>query len=172
MVKKILTVVFALCMFSMLLSTNLFASDDIGKHKLCPHCGMDRGQFAHSRMLVLYDDGTEVGFCSLHCAVIDLAINIDKTPKTIFVGDYNTKKLIDAELSFWVIGGNRPGVMTKRAKWAFEKKDDAETFMQKEGGTMANFDEAIKASYEDIYADTKMIRERRKMKRMQMEKKN
>ena len=123
-------------------------------------------------MLVVYDDGTEVGACSLHCAAIDLAINIDKTPKMIYVGDFNTKKLIDAEQAFWVIGGNKPGVMTKRAKWAFEKKTDAEAFTTKEGGVMANFDEAIKASYEDIYADTKMIRERRKMKRMQMEKKN
>ena len=110
--------------------------------------------------------------CSLHCAAIDLAINIDKTPKIIYVGDFNTKKLIDAEQAFWVIGGNKPGVMTKRAKWAFEKKTDADAFIAKEGGTIANFDQAIKASYEDIYADTKMIRERRKMKRMQMEKKN
>jgi nitrous oxide reductase accessory protein NosL len=123
-------------------------------------------------MLVVYDDGTEVGACSLHCAAIDLAINIDKTPKTIYVGDFNTKKLIDAEKALWVIGGNKPGVMTKRAKWAFEKKADADAFIAKEGGTIANFDQAISASYEDIYADTKMIRERRKMKRMQMEKKN
>jgi nitrous oxide reductase accessory protein NosL len=110
--------------------------------------------------------------CSLHCVAIDLAINIDKAPKAIYVGDFNTKKLIDAEQVFWVIGGNKPGVMTKRAKWAFEAKADAEAFTKKEGGVMANFDEAIKASYEDIYADTRMIRERRKMKRMQMEKKN
>jgi copper chaperone NosL len=163
---------FVLGMFCMLVSANLSASDDVSKHKSCPHCGMDRGQFAHSRMLVVYDDGTEVGLCSLHCAAIDLAINIDKTPKIIYVGDFNTKKLIDAEQAFWVIGGNKPGVMTKRAKWAFEKKADAEAFIVKEGGTIANFDQAIKASYEDIYTDTKMIHERRKMKRMQMEKKN
>jgi copper chaperone NosL len=163
---------FVLGIFCMLVSANLFASDDVSKHKACPHCGMDRGQFSHSRMLVVYDDGIEVGLCSLHCAAIDLAINIDKTPKTIYVGDFNTKKLIDAEQAFWIIGGNKPGVMTKRAKWAFEKKTDAEVFIAKEGGTIANFDQAIKASYEDIYADTKMIRERRKMKRMQMEKKN
>ena len=84
-------------------------------------------------MLVVYDDGTEVGVCSLHCAAIDLAINIDKTPKTIYVGDFNTKKLIDAEQAFWVIGGNKPGVMTKRAKWAFEKKADAEAFIRRKG---------------------------------------
>jgi copper chaperone NosL len=170
--KKTLVIMFMLSMFFMLVSASLFADDDVSKHKACPHCGMDRGQFAHSRMLIVYDDGTEVGACSLHCAAIDLAINIDKTPKTIYVGDFNTKKLIDAEQAFWVIGGNKPGVMTKRAKWAFEKKADAETFIKKEGGTIANFDESIKASYEDIYGDTKMIRERRKMKRTQMEKKS
>lgn len=38
------------------------------------------------------------------------------------VGDYNTKRLIDAEKAVWVIGGGKQGVMTKRAKWAFEKR--------------------------------------------------
>jgi copper chaperone NosL len=170
--KKVIIATFLLGMALMLVSTSLFADDDVSKHKACPHCGMDRGQFAHSRMLVVYDDGAEIGLCSLHCAAIDLAINIDKTPKMIYVGDFNTKKLIDAEQAFWVIGGNKPGVMTKRAKWAFEKKTDADAFIAKEGGTISNVDQAISASYEDIYADTKMIRERRKMKRMQMEKKN
>lgn len=171
MKKKVFCMVI-LGMFCMLISANLFASDDVSKHKACPHCGMDRGQFAHSRMLIVYDDGTEIGLCSLHCASIDLAVNIDKTPKAVYVGDYNTKKLIDAEQAFWVIGGNKPGVMTKRAKWAFEKKADAEAFVKSEGGMIGDFDQAIKTSYEDIYADTKMIRERRKMKKMQMEKKH
>jgi copper chaperone NosL len=170
--RKTLFLMLVLGASFLFINFSVFASDDVSKHKSCPHCGMDRGQFSHSRMLVVYDDGTEVGLCSLHCAAIDLAINIDKTPKTIYVGDFNTKKLIDAEQAFWVIGGNKPGVMTKRAKWAFEKKADADAFIAKEGGTIANFDQTIKASYEDIYTDTKMIRERRKMKRMQMEKKN
>jgi nitrous oxide reductase accessory protein NosL len=56
--------------------------------------------------------------------------------------------------------------MTKRAKWAFEKKSDAEAFVKAEGGKVATFDEAMKASYEDMNEDTQMIRERRKMKRM------
>ena len=64
-------------------------------------------------------------------------------------------------------GGSKPGVMTKRAKWAFEKKEAADQFMKDNGGTPVNFDLAIKASYEDMYADTKMIRERRKMRKMQ-----
>lgn len=169
--KKLLSAILVLGIFIMV-PVALFANDDVSKHKSCPHCGMDRGQFAYSRMMIVYDDGAEIGLCSLHCASIDLAINIDKAPKAIYVGDYNTKRLIDAEQAFWIIGGNKPGVMTKRAKWAFEKKADAEAFIAKEGGSMASLDEAIKASYEDIYADTKMIRERRKMKKMQMEKKH
>ena len=69
---------------------------------------------------------------------------------------------------FWVIGGEKPGVMSKRAKWAFEKEADARDFIKTNGGILATFDDAIKAAYEDMYADTKMIRERRKMKKMQM----
>lgn len=159
------------CFMTVFLLTGglLFAQEDIQKLKACTYCGMDRGQYAHSRMLIVYDDGTEVGTCSIHCAAADLGVNLDKTPKTIQVGDYNTKKLIDAEKAVWVIGGGKPGVMSKQAKWAFEKEADARAFMQTNGGTLATFDEAIKAAYEDMYADTKMIRERRKMKKMQMQ---
>ncbi|MCX7948667.1 MAG: nitrous oxide reductase accessory protein NosL [Treponemataceae bacterium] len=140
---------------------------DTGKHPSCPYCGMDRDRFGHSRMLIEYDDGTTVGVCSLHCASVELALHIDKTPRSIWVGDYHTKKLVDVEKATWVIGGNKPGVMTRRAKWAFEKKEDGEAFVKENGGNITTFEEAIKAAYEDMYADTKMIRERRKMRRMQ-----
>ena len=168
MKKSFLIIGLFLCVF-LLTGSMLVAQEDIQKHKSCGYCGMNREQYAHSRMLIIYDDGTEVGTCSIHCAAMDLAINLDKTPKSIQVGDYNTKKLIDAEQAAWVIGGDKPGVMSKRAKWAFEKKADAEAFIKTNGGNLATFDEAIKAAYEDIYADTKMIRDRRKMKKMQMQ---
>jgi hypothetical protein len=124
---------------------------------------MDREKFAHSRMLVTYEDGSSMGACSLHCLAVDLALNIDKTPKSIEVADFNTKKLIDAQKAAWVIGGSKTGVMTTRAKWAFASKADAEAFIKQNGGKLATFEEAIKASYEDMYADTKMIRDKRKM---------
>jgi len=151
-----------------LLQTNLvFAQDeDIQKYPSCKYCGMDRLQFAHSRVLIEYEDGTTQGTCSLHCTAIDLALNIDKAPKVIYVGDFGTKKLVNTEKAFWVIGGNRMGVMTQRAKWAFEQKKDAEMFMKDNGGAQASFEEAMKAVYEDMYLDTKMIRERRKMRKM------
>ena len=148
----------------------VLAQDDVKKYPACKYCGMDREKFSHSRILVEYDDGTSEGLCSLHCATIDLAIHIDKTPKNIWVGDYGSKKLTDAEKASWIIGGSKMGVMTKRAKWAFEKKEDAEKFKAESGGDFATFDQAVKAAYEDMYADTKMIRERRKMRKMEHKK--
>ena len=142
-------------------------ADDIQKYPDCKYCGMDRQKFAHSRMLIDYSDGSGLGVCSIHCAAVDLAQNIDKDPNVILVADLQSKKLIDAEKAYWVIGGTKPGVMTKRAKWAFEKKETADQFIKDSGGAPADFDQAIKASYEDMYADTKMIRERRKMRKMQ-----
>lgn len=140
-----------------------FGDADIQKDRSCKYCGMDRTQFAHSRMVVEYEDGTSLGTCSIHCLAIELIVNMDKTPRSMKVGDYNSKKLIDAEKAFWVIGGKKPGVMTKKAKWAFENKADAEKFIAENGGSLAVFDDAMKAAYEDMYTDTKMIREKRKM---------
>jgi copper chaperone NosL len=158
--------------FVLLIGTSLDAQaqEDIQKYPSCKYCGMDRKQFAHSRVLIEYDDGSTLGTCSIHCAAVDLALHIDKTPTAVRVGDYHTKTLIDAEKAFWVIGGKMTGVMTKRAKWAFDKKEDAEKFIKENGGENAAFEVVMKSVYEDMYADTKMIRERRKMKRMQQKK--
>ncbi len=154
-------------MFCFLITAVAFAQDDIKKYPSCKYCGMDREKFGHSRMLMEYEGGTSLGTCSLHCMAIELAIYIDKTPKAILVGDYNSKTLIDAEKASWVIGGSKMGVMTKRAKWAFGAKEDAEKFIKENGGDLASFEQAIKAAYEDMYADTKIIRERRKMRKME-----
>ena len=162
--KKLVLAVF---FFLFALARLSFAADlaDIEKHPTCKYCGMDRGEYVHSRMLIEYDDGTSFGGCSLHCAAVDLANNIDKTPKTIGVGDYYSKKLIDAEKAFWVVGGNKSGVMTSNPKWAFENKLAAEKFIKENGGAPASFDEAMSAAYNDMYRDIKQIRERRKMKK-------
>lgn len=159
----------ALTIIGLVVGSALWAyGQDFKEITACKYCGMNREMFAHSRMLIEYDDGTKTGLCSLHCAALDLALNLDKKPKAIRVGDYGTKDLIDAETAAWIIGGNKPGVMTKNAKWAFAKKEDAEKFRSEHGGILAGFDEALEAAYKDINSDTKMIRERRKMMRMKM----
>jgi copper chaperone NosL len=162
----LLTVCFCLTSFMAFAQT----AADIQKHADCKYCGMDRQKFGHSRMLVTYDDGSEFGSCSIHCAALNMAVSLDKTPKTIQVGDYNTKNLIDAQKATWVIGGSKPGVMTKRAKWAFEKPADGEAFVKESGGSIGTFEDAMKVTFEDMYADVKMIQERRaKKKAMQQE---
>jgi len=153
-------------MITLMLATSSVVFAESHGGKACPYCGMEKEKFGHTWMVVEYDGGKKVGFCSIHCAAIDLATNMDKTPVKTEVGDYITKKLIDAEKAYWVIGGNKPGVMTKRAKWAFGTKEEADKFMKENGGKLATFDETMKAAYEDMYDDTKMIREKRKMMKM------
>jgi nitrous oxide reductase accessory protein NosL len=99
-------------------------------------------------------------------------LSLDKSPKSIQVADYNTRKLIDAEKASWVIGGKKPGVMTKVAKWAFEKPEDAMAFVKENEGKVATFDDVVRATFEDMYSDIKMIRAKKaKMKEMHQEKK-
>jgi copper chaperone NosL len=169
MMNRILVLCIAIvCVVS--LTAAALAQDDVKNYGSCRYCGMDGEKFAQSRMLIEYTDGTAVGTCSLHCAALDLALNIDKTPKAVMVGDYNTKALIDAEKATWVIGGSKTGVMTRNAKWAFSLKDDADKFVNQTSGKLATYDEAMKTAYEDMYSDTKMIRDKRRMMQMKMEK--
>lgn len=164
-VKKI---VFGIAMAFYVLSGSFLwaANDDVKKIPECLHCGMNRETFAHSRMLIVYNDGSKVGFCSLHCASLNMALNLDKTPSIIGVGDYNKKQLIYAEKAVWVIGGSKQGVMTQNAKWAFAEKTDAEKYLAENGGRIAGFDEVLQTAYEDLGRDTKMIREKRKIAKM------
>jgi len=141
---------------------------DIQSHTACVYCGMNREMFDFSRMLIEYDDGTITPTCSLHCVAIDLANKIDKSPKRIQVGDFRTKQLIDAETATWALEGSKAGVMTKRGKWAFATKAEAESFLATNGGRLATFEQAVKMAYEDMYEDTLAIRARRKAKKMNM----
>lgn len=161
--RKSVAMALAVAMVFGVMAMSAFAQEDIKQSPSCKYCGMDRQKFDFSRMLIEYDDGSSMGTCSVHCAAIELATNIDKTPAAIKVGDFGTKNLIDAEKAFWVLGGSKPGVMTKRGKWAFEKKEDAEAFIKANGGEPAAFEDVIKAAYTDMYEDTKMIRDKRKM---------
>jgi hypothetical protein len=80
---------------------------------------MDRAKYAPSRMVVQFDDGSMLHACSLHCTAVDLATQIDRSPTSIQVADMSTQALVEAEKAVWVLGGSKPGVMTKRGKWAF-----------------------------------------------------
>lgn len=137
-----------------------YSHEDTEKYAVCQYCDMDREKFDHTRMLIEYSDGTSAATCSLHCSAVDLIQNRTKIPCRLMVGDYGTKKLIDATAAFWVIGGDRPGVMTDMAKWAFEKQAEAEDFLKIHGGKRATFQEALRAAYEGLYEDMKITIDR------------
>lgn len=82
------------------------------------------------------------------------------------MGDYNTKKQIDADKAFWAIGGDMVGVMTARAKWAFETKEAADNFIKEHGGRPAIFEDVMKTAFEDMHEDTLMIQKKRQMMKM------
>ena len=135
-----------------------FAQDAV-----CRYCGMKRSQYPHSWVIINHKDGGAEMVCSVHCAAIDLALHTGKQVSQITVADYQTHRQIPAETAFWVIGGDRAGVMTARAKWAFKSNTDAQRFIKDHGGKLADLDEAMKAAFEDMYQDTLMIRKKRRM---------
>lgn len=162
--RILLLLLFGLCLSSAA-AVSAAPLGDVTQSPSCRHCGMDREKFNHSRMVIEYEDGSAVATCSLHCVAVELANTIDRIPVMVRVADYDSRELIDAEKAVWVIGGGKKGVMTSQAKWAFADRGAAERFVRANGGRIAGFDEAIKAAYDDMYQDTKMIREFRKMRR-------
>ena len=118
--------------------------------KSCDFCGMDRTFFAKSRVLIVFSDGRTVGVCSFHCAAEEIKRNQDKQLVSIKVADYTTANLIDAKAAIWVIGGSKEGVMTSQAKWAFAAEDGAQNFLKENGGTIASFNEVMKAVTEEV----------------------
>ena len=128
----------------------------------CLYCGMTRSRFPHSWVELRQPDGDSTNCCSLHCAAVHMALHPKETPAQILVGDYPSGALIDADRAHWVLGGDVPGVMTRRAKWAFRDSEAAALFRKNHGGQEATFDDVIRAAFEDMRADTLMIQQRRR----------
>jgi copper chaperone NosL len=151
------------------------AEDDIAKHPACPYCGMSRSQFHHARMLVHYNDDLADGTCSLHCAAISLALNVDRGPKAIYVADLATKLerkgLVEVSQATFLVGSSLAGVMTKRSKAAYGSSAAAQAAQAAFGGEVMNFDQALLAAYTDMAQDVAMIRKMREErgKKMPME---
>lgn len=149
--------------FSLIL---LFVGSAAGEEVSCIYCGMDKTKFGFSWVIIVHEDDTRAEFCSIHCAAIHLALHTHQTIDTITVGDYFTARQIEADKAHWVIGGDKLGVMTSKAKWAFETREAAGKFIKEHGGQIAVFEEVIKAAFEDMYKDTIMIQKKRKLMKM------
>lgn len=146
--------------------------NDIVKYPKCPYCGMDRRQFHHSRMLIHYADDLADGTCSLHCAAISLALNIDRDPKTLWVADnaaeVEPRPLVEVEAAHFLVGGKLPGVMTARSKVAYGSAEAARASQAANGGEILSFEQALLATYTEMSADVGRIRKNRAERRRKM----
>lgn len=138
-----------LCMMAFAAHAVAAELDDIAAHRQCAQCGMDRKAFGYSRMLVVYEDGSSVGLCSVHCVAVELNDSSSKKVKAIMVADRNTGLLAEAQGAAWVMGGDKRGVMTARPKWAFATQSDAQSFVAEHGGAVVTWQEAFDAARAD-----------------------
>jgi copper chaperone NosL len=144
-----------LLLLGLLVAAGALASgqEDIPRIRECSFCGMDRKAYGYSRSLVQYQDGSEVGTCSLHCAVIELDAHPGKTLKTLLVADRDSHDLIDAATATWVMGGRKRAVMTARPKWAFATPEAAAAFVKDQGGEVIGWPQALTAAKEDVASE-------------------
>ena len=144
--------------------------NDIEKYQKCPYCGMDRKEHNKTRMLVQYSDDLADGVCSIHCLALSLSLNIDREPKGIWGPDFGStvepRPLLPVDGLTYLIGADLKHAMTKKSKHSFASADVAKEFQAKHGGTLGNFNEALRESYlgmgDDVTQIRKMREERRK----------
>lgn len=143
--------------------------NELDKYPKCPYCGMDRKEHHRTRMLVQYSDDLVDGVCSIHCLALSLGLNIDREPKAIWGPDYGAtaepRPLVAVEGLTYLIGADLKHAMTKRSKHSFAAPTTAKEFQAKHGGTLGNFDDALRESYLDMAGDVMMIRKMREERR-------
>ena len=185
--KKVLLVV-----FSLLLSTNIFALEHMGhdhskimqkmnyqavnpsdatllqegdEKTFCPICGMTLPMFYKTNHAA--NDGVKVKqYCSIHCMVEDEQMKGSKL-SSMKVVDNSTLKFIDVKDAYYVFGSKKPGTMTMVSKYAFGTKDAALAFIKENGGELKTFAEVEKIVADGINKEKAMIEKRQaKMKKM------
>lgn len=144
--------------------------DELTKYPRCRYCGMERAKFSHTRHLLVYEDDSVDGTCSLHCAAISLSLNMDRGPRAIYVGDAGSplaiKPLLLVDNAYYVLDPSKPGTMTKVSKFAYATRAAAEAAAATEAAARAGakvlaFNAALTSAYLGMAEDTVMLRQRR-----------
>lgn len=114
----------------------------------CAICGMHLPTFYKTNHAADTKDGTKQ-YCSLHCVVEDNELN--KTDlKNLRVVDTNNLQFIPATEAFYVVGGKKPGTMSRTSKYAFSKESDAKSFAKEFGGKVMKFYDAYNVATKDF----------------------
>lgn len=149
--------------------------DDIEKYPNCPYCGMDRRYNHRARMLIHFSNDLPDPLCSIHCAVISLAINLSLDPKAIYVGDNaietDPRPLVEVGKASFLVGSDLPGVMTWNSKVAYGSASAATVAQKTYGGQVMDFQQALKVSFADLADDLDRMRKMREERRKRAAKK-
>lgn len=139
--------------------------DDLEKYPKCPYCSMDLRLNHRTRMLIHYSNNVPDPTCSIHCAAISLSLNLFLEPKAIWVGDnaadVEPRPLIDANTAIYLVGSDLPGIMTWNSKMAYASSAAALVAQQVHGGQLMDFDQTLKAAYNDMADDLRRMRQGR-----------
>ena len=145
-------------------------TNELVKYPRCRYCGMERAKFSHTRHLLVYEDDSVEGTCSLHCAAISLSLNMDRGPKALYAGDAGApgaiKPLLPVERAHYVLDPSKPGTMTKSSKFAYGSRAAADAAAVGEaaaraGAKVVDFNAALTSAYLGMAEDTVMLRKRR-----------
>jgi nitrous oxide reductase accessory protein NosL len=145
-------------------------TNELAKYPRCRYCGMERAKFSHTRHLLIYEDDSVEGTCSIHCAAISLALNMDRGPKALYAGDAGSKEaikpLVPVDQAHYVLDPSKPGTMTRASKFAYASRAAAEAAAASEaavraGARIVDFNAALTAAYLGMAEDTVMLRKRR-----------
>ena len=119
-----------------------------GKDKrYCVICGMDLVKYYKTSHTSIHND-THYQYCSIHCLEEHLGEGITlKNPKVV---DVASLKLILVSKAYYVVGSKKRGTMSRKSKYAFSTKDDAQKFQTKYGGDIMDFKGAREVAQEDF----------------------
>lgn len=147
------------CSLIFMLGLFVFTGVQAEEQKWCPLCSMNLKMFWKTTHWLTFSDGTRTGYCSIHCASIvyqKRAPDIDHWE----VADYDTKRLINARSSHFLIGSDLPGTMTPVSKLAFASLDTAKRYQKEHGGTIGTLDDALKRAFEGRGEDMALIKKK------------
>ncbi len=131
------------------------------KVKHCDNCGMMVNMWARTRHAFKHPEG-DLTTCSIRC-LADKQANSGKAATDVQVALYmEPEKMIPATDATYVIDSGAKGTMTMHSKIAFSRKKEAEKFRAKFGGTVIDYEGALKAATVELPKSTVMIDKNRK----------
>ena len=136
----------------------LFSQEALAQ-RWCCLCAMDLIKYSKTKYILILTDESKRYTCSIHCAAIIL--NKEQVKK-VEAADYLTGSMIEADKSYYIVGSDIKGVMSKVSKLAFASKSQAIDFQKKHGGELTDFKGALKQAETDMAEDVKMLKKKAK----------